>query len=89
MHPDKNPNDPLANERFQQVGAAYQILSDESLRSKYDRMGKDGVGDVPMMDSLMIFNFLFGSEKFEPIVGEMYLAMQLGTCYHENIVKQA
>mmetsp|Transcript_14816 Transcript_14816/g.17365 ORF Transcript_14816/g.17365 Transcript_14816/m.17365 type:complete len:684 (-) Transcript_14816:863-2914(-) len=78
LHPDKNPGDPLANERFQKVGAAYQILSDENLRSKYDRMGKDGVNDVPMMDSLMIFNFLFGSEKFEPIVGEMYLAMQLG-----------
>mmetsp|Transcript_5937 Transcript_5937/g.7197 ORF Transcript_5937/g.7197 Transcript_5937/m.7197 type:complete len:661 (-) Transcript_5937:942-2924(-) len=78
LHPDKNPSDPLANEKFQQVGAAYQILSDESLRSKYDKMGKDGIGDVPMMDSLMIFNFLFGSEKFEPIVGEMHLAMQLG-----------
>lgn len=77
LHPDKNPNDPKANEKFQRLGAAYQVLSDAALREKYDRMGKDAVEDAPKMDSVMIFNLLFGSEKFEPIVGEMYFAMQL------------
>ena len=31
-HPDRNRNDPTANERFQKIGTAYQILSDERTR---------------------------------------------------------
>ena len=39
-HPDKvGDTDPLAKEKFQKIGHAYQILSDEKLREKYDLSG--------------------------------------------------
>nr|ACO10834.1 DnaJ homolog subfamily B member 11 precursor [Caligus rogercresseyi] len=41
MHPDKNPNDPNANQRFQDLGAAYEALSDEDSRKLYDRCGEE------------------------------------------------
>ncbi|CAB4064017.1 DNAJB11 [Lepeophtheirus salmonis] len=41
MHPDKNPDDPNANQRFQDLGAAYEALSDEESRKLYDRCGEE------------------------------------------------
>ncbi len=35
-HPDKNPNDPKAEERFKKINAAYQVLSDPNSRAAYD-----------------------------------------------------
>ena len=32
MHPDRNPDDPDANNKFQDLGAAYETLSDEDKR---------------------------------------------------------
>ncbi len=42
-HPDHNPNDKEAEEKFKEAAEAYQILSDEDSRARYDRFGIDGV----------------------------------------------
>lgn len=43
LHPDKNTNDPHAQERFQDLGAAYEALSDPDKRKIYDRHGEEGL----------------------------------------------
>jgi molecular chaperone DnaJ len=44
LHPDANPDDPGAGERFRQVARAYEVLSDPDQRARYDRFGEAGVG---------------------------------------------
>lgn len=41
-HPDANPNDPAAADRFKEVGEAYGVLSDAEKRARYDQMRKMG-----------------------------------------------
>lgn len=49
-HPDKTGGDLTSNQRFQQIGFAYSILSDEQRRSKYDNTGstEDTIFDGPV-----------------------------------------
>lgn len=45
MHPDKNPNDEAAHDRFLKINRAYEVLKDEDLRKKYDKYGEKGLQD--------------------------------------------
>jgi len=69
-HPDRNPDDKEAEDKFKVVNEAYQVLSDEEKRSIYDRYGKEGLegqgmgrggfGGANMDDVMDMFNSMFG-----------------------------
>ncbi|MDE0884219.1 MAG: molecular chaperone DnaJ [Myxococcota bacterium] len=44
FHPDRNPDDPVAEDRFKELSEAYSVLSDEEKRARYDRFGHEGLG---------------------------------------------
>jgi molecular chaperone DnaJ len=69
FHPDKNPDDKEAEEKFKEVSNAYSVLSDEDQRARYDRFGFDGIrgqgggggqGFSSVEDIFSAFGDLFG-----------------------------
>ena len=81
VHPDKNPDDPDAEQKFRELSAAYQTLSDPAKRKKYDSSGigvdpeqPEGAGGNVMLDPIVFFAILFGSEQVEPYIGELGMA---------------
>jgi len=44
FHPDRNPGDKTAEDKFKEAAEAYEILSDEEKRARYDRFGHAGMG---------------------------------------------
>jgi len=87
-HPDKNPNDPTAANRFQELGHAYQVLSNEQARAAYDR---DGLNDqnnqkVQMtdIDPYVFFAVMFGSDAVTPYIGELWIANKADTVLKDS-----
>ncbi|KAF5658486.1 hypothetical protein FHETE_9843 [Fusarium heterosporum] len=77
-HPDKNPNDPTAHEKFQAIGEAYQVLSDKDLRAAYDKFGKDSARPQEgFADPAEFFSSIFGGEAFADWIGEISLMKDL------------
>jgi molecular chaperone DnaJ len=44
FHPDKNPGDKVAEEKFKEAAEAYEVLSDPQKRQRYDQFGHSGMG---------------------------------------------
>ncbi|KAJ5797234.1 uncharacterized protein N7518_005774 [Penicillium psychrosexuale] len=77
-HPDKNPGDETAHERFQAIGEAYQVLSNEDLRKRYDKFGKEeSVPGGGFEDPSEFFSMIFGGEAFVDLIGEISLMKDL------------
>ena len=78
LHPDKNPDDPTAHEKFQNVGEAYQVLSEPDLRRRYDQVGKEGAKpDSGFEDPAEFFTMIFGGEAFQDWIGEISMMKDL------------
>ncbi|XP_018914795.1 dnaJ homolog shv [Bemisia tabaci] len=64
LHPDKNKEDPTASEKFTDLGAAYEVLSDPDKRKKYDQCGEECVRKEGMMDNMDPFTSIFDDFGF-------------------------
>ncbi|KAG9237446.1 X-domain of DnaJ-containing-domain-containing protein [Amylocarpus encephaloides] len=77
-HPDKNPGDDTAHEKFQAIGEAYQVLSNTDLRKQYDKYGKDHAQPSEgFADPAEFFGTIFGGEAFVDLIGEISLMKDL------------
>ncbi len=80
FHPDRNPGDKAAEEKFKEAAEAYEILSDADKKAQYDRYGHAGVsgqgrsgghpgGGMNMDDIFSQFGDVFGEDLFGNLFG--------------------
>ena len=87
-HPDKNPGDKAAEEKFKEISEAHEVLSDKQKRARYDQFGHAGVNGGPAGGNPFgggnpfqggnfnfngqSFNFDFGGGGFDDILGNIF-----------------
>src|SRR5436190_2153914 len=78
FHPDRNPGDKSAEEKFKEAAEAYEVLSDADKRAQYDRFGHAGVRGsgrgggaqaTNMEDIFSQFGDIFGDDAFSSFFG--------------------
>jgi molecular chaperone DnaJ len=83
FHPDRNPGDKAAEEKFKEAAEAYEVLSDADKKAQYDRYGHAGVsgngrggfggggtgGGMNMDDIFSQFGDIFGEDMFGSFFG--------------------
>jgi molecular chaperone DnaJ len=78
FHPDRNPGDKAAEEKFKEAAEAYEVLSDTDKKAQYDRFGHAGVGGngrggygggMNMDDIFSQFGDIFGDDLFGSFFG--------------------
>ena len=79
FHPDRNPGDKAAEEKFKEAAEAYEVLSDADKKAQYDRYGHAGVsgngrggfggGGMNMDDIFSQFGDIFGDDIFGSFFG--------------------
>lgn len=93
-HPDKNPGDKAAEEKFKEINEAHDVLSDKQKRARYDQFGHAGVNGGtgnpfggsgnPFQNGNFnwggqTFNFDFGGGGFDDILGSLFGFGNAGT----------
>ena len=73
FHPDRNPGDKAAEEKFKEAAEAYEVLSDTDKKAQYDRFGHAGMGNngsrgfgggMNTEDIFSQFGDIFGDDVF-------------------------
>ena len=63
-HPDKNPGDKAAEEKFKEISEAHEVLSDKQKRARYDQFGHAGVGGASGSNPFQNGSFNFNGQNF-------------------------